>query len=105
MTPWTAANAAIYRALGEGAVYAPAAGDPINCTVIRREADPDPTADWNRTAIMSDALVLEVRASEVPSPAKGDEITVGGTVYTIISQPGHPAGDHDRALWLLECAS
>ena len=98
------AQSAIYRTFGVPATYMPAAGDPVACTVIPTERNPDALVQFSQTAVIAGARLLEVRATEVPAPAKGDTLTVGGDVLTIIATPRHPDGDHDRALWLLECA-
>ena len=98
------ANVTLYRVFGVPATYMPAAGDPVACTVIPTERSPDALVQFGQTAVIAGARLLEVRAIEVPAPAKGDTLTVGDDVLTIIATPRHPDGDHDRALWLLECA-
>ena len=98
------ANVTLYRTFGEPATYMPAAGDPVACTVIPTERNPDALVQFSQTAVIAGARLLEVRATEVPTPARGDTLTVDGDTLTVSAEPRHPDGDHDRALWLLECA-
>ena len=98
------ALAAQYRVFGVPATYMPAAGDPVACTVIPTERNPDALVQFGQTAVIAAARLFEVRATEVPTPARGDTLTVDGDTLTVSAEPRHPDGDHDRALWLLECA-
>lgn len=100
----TRAQSAIYRTFGVPATYTPAAGAPIDCTVIRTERSPDALVQFGQTAVIAAARLFEARASEVPTPARGDTLTVDGDTLTVSAEPRHPDGDHDRLLWLLECA-
>ena len=100
----TRAQSAIYRTFGVPATYMPAAGDPVACTVIPTERSPDALVQFGQTAVIAGARLLEVRATEVPTPARGDTLTVDGDTLTVSAEPRHPDGDHDRLLWLLECA-
>ena len=98
------ALAAQYRTFGVPATYTPASGDPVACTVIPTERSPDALVQFGQTAVIAGARLLEVRATEVPTPARGDTLTVDGDTLTVSAEPRHPDGDHDRLLWLLECA-
>ena len=98
------ANVTLYRVFGVPATYTPAAGDPVACTVIPTERSPDALVQFGQTAVIAAARLFEVRATEVPTPARGDTLTVDGDTLTVSAEPRHPDGDHDRLLWLLECA-
>ena len=102
--PFARAQTAIYRTFGRDALYTPAGGDPVTCRVIATEPAPDALVQFAQTAIRAPARVFEARVAEVPAPAVGDTLTVGAETLTVIAEPRHPDGDHDRALWLLECA-
>lgn len=71
------AEAALWRAGGLGI------GVPVR--IFR--AAPDEEVRWRETRLLSQAVVIEVRVSEVPVLAKGDTFEAVGSVYEIMGDP------------------
>ena len=77
----------------------------ISCTtsqersirVIRRALDR--ITEFGAARLMSDTMVLDVRASDLPDPRPGDLIVIGTDSFTI---QGEPLRDSDRLLWTLD---
>ena len=65
--------------------------------VIRRA--PDRITEFGAARLMSDTMVLDVRASDLPDPRPGDLIVIGTDSFTI---QGEPLRDSDRLLWTLD---
>jgi hypothetical protein len=65
--------------------------------VIRRQ--PDRIGEFGVTRLRSETTVFELRTSEVPSPAEGDTLSVGGIGYAV---QGEPIRDAERLVWTIE---
>ncbi len=65
--------------------------------VIRRA--PDRLQDYGGAQIVSDSLMIDVRASEVGVPMAGDIIVIGDERMTV---HGEPRRDAQRLVWRLE---
>lgn len=75
-----------FRLLGRAAVFRPAAGEDVpDVLVILRQGDLE--FDTFGAALASTSTVIDVRASDVAAPRKGDAFVVGGVVYTINAEP------------------
>ena len=93
----------IFRAFGEPAIYTPPAGGPVAVTVV---PVPPRVADdgLGRSGFIlgpedqSQALRVELRASEVALPEAGGTITKDGLVYAITDVG---ALDVERTTWPL----
>jgi len=80
---------ALYRAGGMG--------DGIPVRVIARR--PDREVAFGDIAVHTETAVFEVRVSEVPNPASGDNITLDGETFIV---QGEPERDAERLIWLLD---
>lgn len=85
MGVFAAALNALYAAHPEAvaATYTPQIGSPVACTVIRAVDSVDDAGRFTSGGTVQDRDVLKVRRSEVPSPARGDSFTIGGTVLLV----------------------
>jgi hypothetical protein len=83
------ARDAVYRAGDSGP------GVPVRVVLGR----PDRVGSFGETRIASAAAMLEVRRSEVPSPAAGDSFEVDGERLLV---QGEPLADAERLLWTIE---
>jgi hypothetical protein len=70
-------------------------GHPVR--VMRRT--PDFETGFGETRIVSGAGLFEVRVSEVPNPARGDRIEVGGETFIVT---GAPKRDELGLNWAIE---
>jgi hypothetical protein len=84
--------------IASDAVYTPADGDPVSVRVIARR--PDEIVGFGDTRVHTATAIFDVRISEVPTPAEGDTLEVGGETYVI---QGEPVGDRERLVWTLDC--
>jgi hypothetical protein len=82
--------------IGSDAVYTPAGGESVR--VIARR--PDEIVGFGDTRIHAATAIFDVRISEVPAPAEGDTLAVGGDTHVI---QGEPVGDRERLVWSLDC--
>lgn len=73
--------------------FAPA----IPCRVIR--ARPDDIVDYGAARIVSASQRLDVRCSEIASPAKGDLVLIGSERFRVQSQP---RADRERLIWSID---
>jgi hypothetical protein len=80
---------AVYRAGGVDPAV------PVRA-ILRR---PDRIGEFGETRIVVGSVMIDVRVSEVASPAEGDTIQAENTVYII---QGQPIGDAERLVWTLE---
>ncbi len=83
------ANDATYRAGGVDP------GIPVR-VILRR---PDRVGEFGKTRIVTETLLIDIRVSEVATPAHGDTIELDGTVYVI---QGEPIRDGERLVWTIE---
>lgn len=83
------ALANIYARMGSPAVFAPAAGDPVACTIIV-----DHSSDWQpggAVQVAEPQIVISYRRSEIDRKVRrGETFTVDGTVYTVRSMENYP---------------
>ena len=68
---------------------------PVLVVLVR----PDRVGSFGETRIASAAALLEVRRSEVPSPAAGDSFEVDSERLLV---QGEPLADAERLLWTIE---
>lgn len=100
MTAFSAAIAAIFRDpnMAADAVYRVQGLPPdVPCRVIRKS--PDDLTDFGAARIRSETTQVDVRVSEIVSPAKGDRLTIGTEVFAI---QGDPMQDWERLVWTLD---
>ncbi len=84
--------------LGRDGLYRAGGADPgIPVRVILRR--PDRVGEFGETRIVTETLLIDIRVSEVATPADGDTIEVDGTVYVI---QGEPIRDAERLVWTIE---
>ena len=84
--------------LGRDALYRPGdAGPGVPVRVVL--ARPDRVGSFGETRIASATALLEVRRSEVPTPAEGDSFEVDGERLLV---QGEPLADAERLLWTIE---
>ena len=87
-----------FALLGEDATYTPAAGSPVTVKVIPRQ--PDTVLDFGDTKARTTTTLLDVRVSELATPAKGDAVTFAGTGYVVQAPPLRR--DPRRLIWTLD---
>lgn len=79
----------IYKLMGSSAVFAPATGDDVACTVIintTSEFDPGGTI-----LVADPQTVINYRRADIDRKVKrGETFTVGSTVYTVVSMAHYP---------------
>jgi hypothetical protein len=85
------AEDAIWRAGG--------AGDGVPVRVIRKS--PDDVVGFGSSRAVMATVLIDVRVSEVASPASGDTAEISGDVFEII---GTPMRDNLALLWTCEAA-
>jgi hypothetical protein len=84
--------------LARDAIWRPGGtGDGIPVRAIARR--PDREVEFGDVAVHTATAVLEVRVSEVPNPAEGDTITLGGETFVV---QGEPVRDAERLVWTLD---
>lgn len=74
-----------FATLGKDASYAPPVGVSVACRIIQNKADDQMTI--GETALLAAQDVIEVRASEVASPAKGGRFSVSAQSFIIVAAP------------------
>jgi hypothetical protein len=79
------------------AVYTPAGGDPMTVRVIAKR--PDDIVGFGDTRIHTATALFDVRIVEVPAPAEGDTLEIGGESYVV---QGEPVRDRDGLIWSLD---
>ena len=100
MNPFDLAIDSLYTSiLAEDVTYVQAGGGGYGSVRAIRKS-PDIVATFDHQSVVSATLVLEVRVSEVPSPAAGDTLQLAdGSLYVI---QGEPRADRDRRTWTLD---
>ena len=84
--------------LGVDAIYhTGGAGEAITLRAIIRQ--PDRIGNFGETRIATQTTLVDIRTSDIPAPAEGDTIEMGGTVYVI---QGEPIRDAERLIWMIE---
>ena len=100
MRAFTAAIDALFADpnIATDAVYRAGGADPG--TMIRAIVrQPDRIGNFGETRIAAATLMIDVRVSEVASPAEGDTIEMDSTVHVI---QGEPIRDAERLVWTIE---
>ncbi len=100
MTAFTAAINAIFadRNMAADAVWrAGGIGPGTPCRVILTR--PDLQSSFGDARITSATVMLDVRVSEIATPAAGDTVTFGGETLVI---QGAPSRDRERLTWKCE---
>lgn len=73
--------------------------DPaMSVRVVLRLADR--VSDFGDARFASSTAMLEVRVSQVPTPASGDTVETGGRLLIV---QGEPLADALRLVWTVEC--
>jgi len=85
MTVFQDAVDATFAAFGIDATYTPAGGEPVPVRVIARR--PDTIVGFGETRIHAETATFEVRASEVASPRRGDQIMLGDEAFVVQGEP------------------
>ena len=89
----------LFRRFGKPAQLFPAgSGDPIPVTVVDKR--PDALTGIGDSRIQTGTAVFEVRATELPAPAKGDVLEVDGTRFVLEAPPRNE--DPSHLIWTLE---
>ena len=76
--------------------FAGGTGPGVAVRVIRKS--PDEVTPFGAGRILSETTVLEVRDSELPTPAPGDLIQIGAETFIL---QGEPKLDRERLIWAL----
>jgi hypothetical protein len=97
MTVFRGAVDATFATFGIDAVYTPG-GEPVSVRVIARR--PDTIVGFGDTRIHVETATFEVRASEVPNPRPGDQLTVDGQTFVVQGEPERR--DPDQLVWTLD---
>jgi len=87
--------------LAVDAIYTPPEGEGVACRIMLRR--PDETVEFGGSKLVVGSVLIEVRTSEIATPAKGGTFTVGDTTYAISAVPRRP--DPDRLMWRCEASS
>lgn len=70
---------------------------PVNVRIIRRM--PDGLTDFGTSRIVQPAVVADVRVSDIPTPAKTDQLIFGGVTYEVQAAP---LRDREGLVWSLD---
>src|SRR5262245_38782326 len=93
----------VFRDQGADALYtSPQGGGAVGCVVIVRAED----ADVGTRGAMMQRTVLEVRKTEIASPARNGSFAVtsgvfAGVTFKVMSDPKIEDGDRDRLVWVM----
>ena len=86
----------LFEVFGVAATYTPpGGGSPVSCKVILDSRDRE--LEFGRGAAIMQGQTLQVRRSELPSPAKGGTFTIGAETLTVLDDPR--SDDPDRHVW------
>ena len=80
----------LYKVGGSGA------GTTFPVVPVRRSMD----ASLFGQAVQADRMRIDIRASDVAAPARGDTVTIGSKVWTVGTPP---TADAYGLVWTLEC--
>lgn len=95
---FAAADAVEFEVFGERVMYRPTAGTSALVWVI--VASPDEVAQPFDAKVRRETVTVEVRASDVAEPAKGDALELFGEFYEVAASPQRKI--HDRSIWSLD---
>ena len=82
-------TAAYYRKLGTSAEF------PVRVALSRKDVQ----QGWSDAALVSDATILTVPASQIGVLSEGDVFRISGQVYVV---QGQPIRDEDQLSWQAE---
>jgi hypothetical protein len=100
--PVTDALHPVFRRFGRAAIYRPAGGgSTVACTVLVDAADD--LATLGQGSFVAGQRIIEVRASEVASPKKGEAFDVGAERFVLVGAPARR--DADQLVWTCLCSS
>lgn len=74
-------------------------GAPQTVRIVRKR--PDEIVGFGASRALRPNVLIDVRQSDIATPAIGDTVTVGSTVYTIITEP---VGDDLGILWTCQAS-
>lgn len=94
------AVAATFAAFGEMITYRPAAGAERAVRAIVRK--PDVINAVFDTRVSTSTMLMEIRASDITAPRRGDTIIYQAISYEV---QGAPQADLQRLVWSLEVVS
>ncbi len=83
--------------VAQDATFVPQIGATVPVRVIVRA--PDAFQKMGSSTIETPTTILEVRVSDCPSLAPGDQFIVGGNNYTV---QGQPRRDEFKLMWLVD---
>jgi len=83
--------------LAVDALFTPVSGAPKVVRVISRA--PDAYQDIGQSVIETSTLTLEVRVSDCPTIAQGDQFTINAINY---KAQGEPRRDSERLVWQVD---
>ena len=87
---------ASFAVWGKAATYVPPSGGaPIPCTVIRDLRDREMSGLNGRPFLQR--MLIDVRSSDIPAPAKGGIFIVDGSSFSVESDP--ESDDPERLVW------
>ena len=72
-------------------------GPAVTVRAIRKA--PDEVTAFGAARIWSETLRVDVRTAEIASPAAGDHVVIGDTIYIV---QGEPVRDRERLVWTLD---
>ncbi len=86
-----------FAIMGESATYTPPAGAAVACQVVRTGGGTP--LKFGPVTVYPMALSFNMRAAEVPGPAVGGVLQVGGSIFTLTGTPYHPEDDAHGLIW------
>lgn len=84
--------------MARSAIYRAGGADPGRAVKVV-ETRPDAEANYGGARLVVPTGTFDVRASEVATPAEGDTLTLGATLYTVTAAPRL---DEGRRVWTLQ---
>lgn len=98
--PFAAALASLHSAAGSvAAVYTPVIGSPVSIRVIRHQ--PSDVLSVGTGHVTVDGSTFVLRKVDVALPAKGDTLTIGSEVLTVLAAPSL---DAEGLSWTVQAA-
>lgn len=81
----------------DAAFRAAGTGPPVALRVMIRT--PDEVANFGSSRIVTETLLVDAQVADLAAVARGDTLTIGGTVWTVLAAPTR---DRERLLWHIE---
>ncbi len=79
--------------------FTPVTGDPVAGIRIVKATGDQESQIFGQNTVTTD-IMIEVRASEIAAPAKGDRFAAGGVTFEINAKPKR---DMTRGIWQCGC--